>query len=573
MLSPDIKSRRKWQLFSFAHIFFGLVLVVLTVFLFRPLLLDVYYESDDYNHHVARLANYYLALKQGQFPPRWAPNLNSGLGYPVFNYIYPLPYAMGVLFYITGRTLQESTNLLVLTALLIAVISATNLARVYKLPRSISAIIGMVSIINPYILLIVYWRGAIGELYAYSLGLTLLWLLETTKSTARQSLAQTGVALSVAGLLLSHLPIGTTILVMLLLHHWLTASKFHALRAFYSFIQGLLISSWYWIPAILEKGLISYNQSGWLMQHSNQFIQIGNLFDFRRSLHSSSIFLEVLQIGIFPMLVLVSGMLYWLKKPRDYSVGLWIAWILISIGLMQPFTAALWDSFAPLQYLQFPWRLLVIICIGSVALTPKLLSRSNTLTIKLLAGILVFSAIFAYAAYGYPKKANYRSDYEWLEWSGVASSFDEHKPKTLTSIPDLAKETLFVKKLSANLDDQEEVEINYIHKSGSHLNYFAHINESGFLVHKRAVFPGWIAKVNNEVTQIYESTQAFQGLIILPVSAGNKVVSIRFNGITRVRLISQILALFGLLSLVDYNNRVMARGRAWLYSLFIHRKK
>jgi hypothetical protein len=38
--------------------------------------------THDGENHLARFANYKLALKQGQFPPRLAPNLLNGYSYP-----------------------------------------------------------------------------------------------------------------------------------------------------------------------------------------------------------------------------------------------------------------------------------------------------------------------------------------------------------------------------------------------------------------------------------------------------------------------------------------------------------
>ena len=61
---------------------FSLILIILWPLFSNP---GFPYTHDGQNH-LARLSNYYLALKQGQFPPRWAPNLDAGLGYTSLNF-------------------------------------------------------------------------------------------------------------------------------------------------------------------------------------------------------------------------------------------------------------------------------------------------------------------------------------------------------------------------------------------------------------------------------------------------------------------------------------------------------
>jgi len=46
--------------------------------------------THDGHNHLVRFANYKIAVRELHFPPRLAPNLVNGYGYPVFNYNYPL---------------------------------------------------------------------------------------------------------------------------------------------------------------------------------------------------------------------------------------------------------------------------------------------------------------------------------------------------------------------------------------------------------------------------------------------------------------------------------------------------
>jgi hypothetical protein len=71
----------------------GLILATkLGTYLINPKVPD----THDGENHIARFANYVAAAKDGQWPPRWAPYVLNGLGYPVFNYNYPVANILAV---------------------------------------------------------------------------------------------------------------------------------------------------------------------------------------------------------------------------------------------------------------------------------------------------------------------------------------------------------------------------------------------------------------------------------------------------------------------------------------------
>src|SRR3989338_9325736 len=68
----------------------------LLLIFFLPLLWNLlrpgFYTSHDGEWMVIRLTAFHDALRQGQLPVRWLPRLNHGYGYPVANFLYPLPF-------------------------------------------------------------------------------------------------------------------------------------------------------------------------------------------------------------------------------------------------------------------------------------------------------------------------------------------------------------------------------------------------------------------------------------------------------------------------------------------------
>ena len=75
--------------------------------LFRPGL-PVTHDGQD---HVARIANFYRSLSEGNLIPRWAANLNWGFGHPILMFLYPLPSYVASLFHFLGFSLVNSTKI------------------------------------------------------------------------------------------------------------------------------------------------------------------------------------------------------------------------------------------------------------------------------------------------------------------------------------------------------------------------------------------------------------------------------------------------------------------------------
>ena len=58
----------------------------------------LYGFSDDL--HVGWLFEMHQVIKILQIPPRFVPDLSYGFGYPLFNYVFPLPFFIAELFFV-----------------------------------------------------------------------------------------------------------------------------------------------------------------------------------------------------------------------------------------------------------------------------------------------------------------------------------------------------------------------------------------------------------------------------------------------------------------------------------------
>ena len=72
-----------------------LVFVVAVLWASLPLFGKAYIPTQDGEYHIIRIVEFARMLGRGYIVPRWAPDMNSGYGIPIFNYQYPLPNYIG----------------------------------------------------------------------------------------------------------------------------------------------------------------------------------------------------------------------------------------------------------------------------------------------------------------------------------------------------------------------------------------------------------------------------------------------------------------------------------------------
>lgn len=551
----------------FTHTLFQvLVLCFLIVIPYRFLLGGQLFESDDYELHAARTANYYLALQQGQFPPRWAPNLNGGFGYPSFNYMYPLPYVVASSLHVLHFSIQESLLLSLLGALVAGGIGAFFLSR-QMLGKGIFPLLLAASyVLNPYTFILVYWRGAIGELYLYCIvPLILLFLHQvfaSYKKTSAVYLYGSLLALSTTAAILSHLPsmlplagicIGWIIVLerkhSALRNNWRKTTAGLA----YAALATLMLSAFYFIPAIVEKPLISYEQSNSVLQYKFHFTTVAALIDFRKTITSSTYMSEVLQFGIAILgtLILVVIQIALSKQMRKQWLNLfiWLGLFVLFCFLMTKSSQFIWDQSSLIRMIQFPWRLLwtanaLILCLSFELLQ---FSNKNILVRNALIFTITFGIMSSVLSYAHIKPTYTRTDYEWYESVITGSSYDEHRPRTAVryySVPGLVffKPTADLEKMGYNWDIFSGP---FQEKNGTTLSYTITLPTATTVVHKRLLFPGWSASVDGKPAQFVQQSSDFAGLLQLAVPAGTHTITVRFDGKTPIRTYSEYLTLVG----------------------------
>src|SRR3989344_2058741 len=181
----------------------AIFIVIISFLPLLPLLVPGLPVTHDGQDHVARIANFYQNLKEEVIVPRWAANLNWGYGHPTLMFLYPLPSYVSSVFHSFGFSLVDSVKL-VFGLSFIASALTMYLWMKTAFGRTAGIFGALLYTFAPYRFVDIYVRGALGEHVAFIFPpLVFYGLLQLAKNNRSQA-GGVIIALSMAGLILSH---------------------------------------------------------------------------------------------------------------------------------------------------------------------------------------------------------------------------------------------------------------------------------------------------------------------------------------------------------------------------------
>lgn len=372
---------------------------ILSIPAIRALFVPGYYGASD-DLHIAWLYELHKTLFLGQIPPRFVPDLSFGFGYPLFNFVFPLPFYIGEIFHLLGLSFVDSIKAVFLISVPLSGIAMYALLRQF-LERNLSLIGAILYIYTPYRAVDLYIRGAIGEIVSFLL-LPLI-ILSVIKIFQTKGFRWIGVgAVSFASLVLSHnitaymfFPFVGLLFIIQLLQA--SAKKLYFAKSFLMIILGLLISAYFWVPALTESKLVKYDTVFNFADHFPTLKQlIKPYWGYGASVpgpgDGMSFFLGGANIVLLVLSVIFLA-LNWKQVgvKRKILLGWILSTLLIAIFLMNYRSSFIWSKVPLLPYFQFPWRFLIL----TTFFIPLLLSIfekikiNNYLLIILLAIIIL----------------------------------------------------------------------------------------------------------------------------------------------------------------------------------------
>ncbi|HEH9425611.1 TPA: hypothetical protein SIA32_000786 [Aeromonas sobria] len=344
-----------------------LALMTATALLLLPFWLRGGSQGHDLFHHLLSGHFFAVQLWQGEIYPRWLMEMNGAFGSPAFFFYPPLPYYVSALF-AGPEPLAHHAMIPLLWSNTLALGLSGLFAYLWLRPFATSGRALAASLLYmalPYHLAIdIYARFALAESWAF------VWaplaLLAQDRLCRRAPFALLLLALAVALLTLSHLPSTLLILGLLtvrsLLLAWRSKITLHLWPTLLGQLWGLVMASLLLLPALLDQGGISMGQ-----------MRIG-MFEFHRNFldrlpESSSDWRFRGHLAWLTLLTLVLLLVAWAaaREPRHPELLIWGTLGTLGFLMMLPLSEPLWHLLPPLQLVQFPWRLNLLLVIATVA--------------------------------------------------------------------------------------------------------------------------------------------------------------------------------------------------------------
>lgn len=478
-------------------LFFLLILTLPVIWnLFKP----GFFLTDDGEWMIIRFSAFHQELVNGQFPVRWLNRLNNGYGYPVATFLYPGFMYLAEIPKILGFGFVDSVKIVfIFSVLSVSVFSFLWLKRVFG--RKAAFLGSLVYIYSPYFLWDIYKRGSLGEVLALGVVPFILWSIEKRN----QPLAAVGFSI----LVLSHNTLALLFFPVLLLYG--TMEQWNN-GIIISLLLGLGLSSFFWMPAILELKYTIFNQT-----------VVSNWKDYFLRLENISL------LGWFNLIVFGTALFLLLKNLKKwvtrYPIGYLLThFFLLGIFLALPLSSFLWEVFPLGRLVQFPFRFLSWDILASSYLAAFVVSHidknwQGKVIIAVVPVLIILGLSFAK-----PESFINRPDSYYATNEATTTVQDEYMPRWVKIKPEKRAEK------EIERIDENTVQINTIY------------------------WPGWKVFVDGEERKVdYDNKM---GVMRVKVSAGEHEIKPVFTE-TPLRVLANFVSVISFFGLIFYVKKLV----------------
>lgn len=532
------------KLKTFLTKYWWLVVAFLLIPACWALFVPGYYGASD-DIHIAWLYELHKTILMGQFPPRFVPDLSFGFGYPLFNFVFPLPFYIAEVFHLLGLSLVDSIKALFFISIPASFLFMYLLLRQF-VSLSLSLAGAFLYIYAPYRAVDLYVRGAIGEVVSFVF-LPLI-ILSIIKITTEKNLRWVGIGgLAIASLVLSHniaaymfLPF--VVLFILLQFFFTSDKKVFVAKSAVMIFMGFLLSIYFWLPAVLESGLMKYDTVFNFVDHFPTLLQLVTPYwGYGSSVPGPGDGMSFF-LGTANILVAIPGFIIAIRfwsglREKVKPILIWTAIsIAVSIFLMNYRSIFLWNSVPLLPYFQFPWRFLIMTTFA----IPFLIIVFEKFQAKLLiaAAIIILTVVTSGSDFR-PQDFLGREDSYYLNKYIPTPTASKEYLETQEEYLRLPKNTQVRPDRNYPLVSIENGEVKNILKLND-LDAKLEVNsENGAMLnYNKYFFPGWVAHIDGQQSKI-EVGKPF-GQITVSVPAGSHTVKIAFEETNFRKLLNAI---------------------------------
>ncbi len=475
-----------------------------SVFAVVPLLRPEFFATHDMLAPVYRLMELDVCLMEGTPYARWFPDLYGGRGGPFFNYYSPLSYYVAELFHLAGLGNINSVKATFLLSIPMSGVFMYLFAS-GKVGKEPAILAGVMYMYAPYHLYDIYVRGDLAESFAFVFFPLILYSLDRGNAALG--------AVSYALLILSHNVSALLFTGFLAVYIVIFRRNLSCKKALIAVSFGLLLSAFYWVPALFEKSLVN----------------IQNVLIFSPKESFLGVYSILAKIGFMPALLALSALVF-SKEKRMRAFGLILFGL---VFLMTDYSAIFWNL--PLaKYVQFPWRLLAIAALVTSIMGGSLVLGKSIKTILFLS-IIVMASSFGFIGYSEHIPVS-EADITREELKNLNTGLTyghEYLPKG-------AIIQGFPVKNDVEIPGQGQIAIQ---KKRCNLLSFEYVGDGALARINTYYFPGWTGRIDGK--RIVLDTDE-SGLILADIPKGRHKVDIRF-GETPLRTAAKVISIFTLI--------------------------
>lgn len=457
--------------------------------------------------------------RHGIFYPRWAGLAHFGYGEPRFIFYPPASWLLGAtLSAIVPWTLAASVYIwLVLTA---SGISMFLLARRW-LERRNALFAAVLYAVNPYHLVIVYWRSAFAELLAACL-LPLL-LLFVLKAAEDEQPMMVPLAIVLAAVWLTNAPAAVMIhysLALLMLFSSITKRSPRLLLAGAAAVAlGACLASFYLVPAVYEQKWVDIGEAvspG--SRPADNFLFIHTTDADHDAFNRMISWVAVLEIAVIAVAATLA------KLQRQINSLRWqllLGWAGVCSFLLFPISLVFWKVLPKMQFMQFPWRWLLCISLIFTVFVALGLQRWWMRAIVCVLSILVIATAWTRVqAPWWDNAADLREMQDNMESGAGYEGTDEYTP--------VGADPAAVDKAarSVTVAGPARAAIHVVRWNAVAKEFTAQVSSPDHLALKLFPYPAWKVEVNGHPITL--SVRSSTGQILIPVQAGLNRVQMRF---------------------------------------------
>ncbi len=476
-------------------------------------------SGHDFEFHLYGWLEVLAQWKHGIVYPRWAALAQFSYGEPRFIFYPPASWTLGAALSTIFPWVVVS-DIYIWLVLVAAGTTMFLLARQW-LDRRNATFAAVLYAVNPYHLMIVYWRSAFAELLASALlPLLLLLVLRADEKGRRVTLY---LALLSACAWLVNAPaavmIHYSLALLIVLVAWQRRSARVLVTGGVAVVLGAALAAFYLLPAIYEQKWVNIAEAVGVGLHPRDNFLFARTADadhdaFNRVASSIALAEILLTIG-----VALAARSWGARNRRVWYVL--VAWAAACAVLMLPVTNPLWTILPKLRFIQFPWRWLLCLGVPFAIFTVVGFRRWTSRVAIYLAMLCVIG--LAWRHYQIPwwdNAADLREMQDNMATGAGYEGTDEYVP--------VGADPFNVDKAArrVTVDGPAHAAIHVLHWDPEFKLFTAEMSAPDNLVLHLFNYPAWRVEVNGRLVRA--GSREGTGQMLIPVEAGANRVQIIF---------------------------------------------